>query len=500
MTTSTARHARPPQRRLRRHALPLLLGTGTLLAASLAIPTTPAHAFGDGSFAGSLLRGSAHGGTVQLRHASGALVKAGPIASQSLGCNPALGESNYKSSDGATSQLNYLGSITIPIPQSTDLVLRSDTIRNSGYATATDAAAEVFEKSTTQAMNLMQGRITATSVQETAHTKLDADGYHSDAAAVFTDLLLDLDGPGGNDPTPIVLSGPNQRVDLGPLGYAIFDEQIPNATGITANAVHVVVNDLRGFTGDVYVAHVQTEVSVAPARISGFAYASDARLAPLASSGKQALVNLPCNGTGGKDKVRTTGRVIAPGAAAGSRVIDEGATKDTVNAVLSKTSPYSRSTAESEAVKLVVDPDGVARVTADVVRVRAHTYAGYDRLAYALTGTKSWIQGIRSEGSTELVNLVVDGSPIPVDSSTGTTTRIELPGLGYLQVNEQRCSSVAPGGSDGNCSSLVNGTDSHFNQITVTGLHLVVTVPDNAAGLPVGADVRIGVAHSDLAF
>ncbi len=495
-STPFAPHARPARQWKLGRTMPVLLSTGTLLAASLAMPMTPAQAFGDGSFAGSLLRGSAHGGTVALRQTSGARISAGPIASQSLGCNPALGESSFKATDGASSASNFLGTITLPLPDST-LLLRADEIRNSGYATADDLAADVFEKSTTKAINALQGRITATSVQETAHTRLNADGYHSEAAAVLTDLLVDPDGPGGNEPRSVSLSGPNQRVELGPVGYVIFDEQIPDATGMSANALHVHVNDLQGFSGDLYVAHVQTQVSVAPARISGFAYGSDARLAPVAVSGKQALANLPCGGTGGKDKVVTGGRVIVPGGTSGSRALDEAAVKDTVNAVLSPRSPYSRSTAQVDGVKLLVDPNGVARVTADVVRARAHTFAGYDRLAFADTGVKTWIPGIRSTGLTEVVNLVVDGNAREVPASG----ELEIPGVGVLRFDERRCSSVAAGSGNGQCDSFpAGGTDTHYEQITVTAMHLVVTVSDNAFGLPVGAEVRVGVAHSDLAF
>ncbi len=475
----------------------VVIGGTAVVSAALSVLPSPALAYGDGSFAGSLLRGSAHGGTVRLGNSSGTVVKAGPIAQQSLGCNPALGQTGYKDTDGATSALNYLGIITLPIPHEVN-ALSAKQIRNSGYATATDLQADVFERSTSSDVNLLGGIVTATNVEESAHTALSAAGYASDAASVFQDLVVDPDGAGPTDPIAIANSpAPNTSYDLPGIGTVVFNEQVPNATGITANAIHLHVNDFRGFSGDIYIAHVETLVSKAPARISGFAYGTQAKAAPVASSGKQALVNLPCSGTGEKDKVVTGGFLSVQGADPGSKLMAASAIRDTVNGKTSKSSPYSRSTSRVEALRLVVDPEGVPMVSADAVESRAYTFGGFDRIRYDQDGTKVFFPGLRSVGSLQLVNLVVNGNPVAVTGEPNQT--IPLSGLGQLVINEQRCRDAQTGGTT-SCSSTSGSADTHYSQITVTGLHLVVTVPDNPSGLPVGADVLIAVAHSDLSF
>lgn len=472
-----------------------LVGTTAALSAALAVLPPPAFGFGDGSFAGSLLRGSAHGGSVRLGNTDGTVVKAGPVAPQSLGCNPVLGATGYTEAGDAGPSLNYVAIATVPIPSQVN-ALQAKEIRNSGYATANDAQAEVLERSTSSDVNLLGGRVTATSLEETAHTTLSDAGYLNEASITFQDLVLDRDGSGPQQPVVVPDPAPNTTYQLPGIGQVVFNEQLPDATGITANAIHLQVTDFGGFSGDIYVAHVQTQVSKAPARISGFAFGTQAKAAPVASSGKQALVNLPCSGTGEKDKVVSAAGLVVQGADPGSSLLSTATSRDTVNGKTSKSSPYSRSTSRVESVRLLVDPSGSARVTADAVEVKAYTFGGFDRLQYDQDGTKSWFTGVRSVGSLLITNLRVDGTPV---DATVPGEPIDVAGLGKLYVNEQRCSDARTGGSS-SCASDGPDGDTHYSQITVTGLHLVVTVANNAAGLPVGAEVLVAVAHSDLSF
>ena len=476
----------------------LLAGvSAAVLSVGLAAPPS-ASAFGNGSFAGSLLRGSAHGGTVGVTNAQGTVVSAGPLAKQSLGCNPALGSEGYKDTDGATSELNYLGNVALPIPSQVD-ALDADQIRNSGYATADDAAAHVYERSTVAAVNILGGYVTGTALQMSGHTRLDASGYASDADLVVQDLYVDADGPGPLAPVHLQGTvGPNTTYSLGALGSVVLNEQTVGATGIDANAIHLRVADFYGWTGDIVVAHVETMLSVSPARISGFAYGTQAKAAPVASSGKQALANLPCSGTWEKDKVVTGAGVTVQGASPGTPLMVAGTITDIVNAKTSPTSPYSRSTSRVQDLRLLVDSSGVPRVSADVVQTRAYTFAGFDRRYYDADGSKPPIPGIRSVGSMQIANLVVDGHALTLDPQAVNQT-VDLPGLGTLVVNEQRCRDARTGGNP-YCDSWQSGTETHYGHLTVVGLHLLVTVPGNNLGLPVGAEVQVAVAHSDLSF
>ena len=477
----------------------LVAGTAVtvLVAGMLMASPGTANAFGDGSLAGSLLRGSAHGGNANLANGTGSIVRIGDIAKQSLGCNPALGATSFKEDDEVNAQLNYLGSITLPLPNN-GTALRAKQLRNTGYPTATDIEANVFERATSSTVNVLDGVVTATTIQETAHTRLDANGYHNEAEMIAQDLYVDPDGTGPQQPIAFPNPAPNTTVDLGPIGQLVLNEQIPNAAGITANAVHLHVGDYQGYHGDIYVAHVQTTVSKVPARISGYAFSSRGTVAPLLANGKQALVNLPCSGTGEKDKVSAAARVILPNSG-GPVLIDESALNNIVNGKTSATSPYSRSTSQLESLVLLKDVNGAPRITADAVQVQAYTFAGFDRPTYDATGAKVSISGIRSTGSMNLVNLVVDGEPIAVGPAPNQG--VSVAGLGDLVLNEQRCKDSTQSDATSSCSSIRgDGTNTHYNQITVTGLHLTVTVSPNSAGLPVGAQILIAQAHSDLAF
>ena len=73
------------------------------------------------------------------------------------------------------------------------------------------------------------------------------------------------------------------------------------------------------------------------------------------------------------------------------------------------------------------------------------------------------------------VNLKVAG--VPVVANMAPNTRLSLPGLGRVTVNEQ----ILPAGSGG--------------RTQVNGLHVVVTIRPNLLGLPVGAEIV--VAHAD---
>jgi hypothetical protein len=496
-------HLRPhrPRHSRRTHlSRPLAVAAVGALAASalVSLPGT-AQAFGDPSFAGSLLRGAADGGSALLANGSSSILKLAPIARQSLGCNPSLGSEVSNTDDEVNAQVNFLGSITLPIPNSAPALLAKQ-LRNTGYVTASDTEADVYEKATSSYVNLLNGAVTATTLQETAHTRLDASGYFNEADAIFQDLYVDPDGSGPQQPIAIPHPTPNQTISFGPLGSLVLNEQIPNATGITANALHFHVGDYAGFHGDLYVGHVETTVSKAPARISGFAFSSQAAFKPLLASGKQALANLPCSGTGEKDKVVTGARLILPGSSQVPTLLDEGALKNIVNGKTSKSSPYSRSTSRIEALKALIDSAGVPLISADVIQTRAYTFAGFDRIAYDANGSKPPLVGIKSVGSMDLLNLVVNGNVIAGPVPPNTT--IDLAGLGTLVLNEQRCRSAnsaqVPETSD--CSSVAGGLDSHYSAITVIGLHLKITVSGNSSGLPVGAELILAESHSDLSF
>jgi hypothetical protein len=95
-----------------------------------------------------------------------------------------------------------------------------------------------------------------------------------------------------------------------------------------------------------------------------------------------------------------------------------------------------------------------------------------------------------NDGDSKLVGVTVNGNAVPV--AAGPNQRVELPGIGFVILNEQFCdngAALADGCSDGT---------GHAG-LTVRAIHLVVTVPDNPLGVNTG-EVIVAEAHSDATF
>lgn len=483
----------------------------------------------------------------------------GEVAVQSMSCNPALGTLATKSEDELTSNLNLVGGISVPLPGNVSLA-KAGELRQTGYATAEPDRADAFERSVVQSVNLLDGRIKADVVQSDAWTTHDAAGYHHHnlalqdpsvllpnkygetpgpatdpnnawnprTGATFVNLVIDPDGPAGPQApqTYTNTQDPNKVISLGSAGYVVLNEmkmtgtkyptptdpRYPNGvysfSGVDVNAIHVYIADdvatpqkesFNGYNGEVIVAHSETRVQPAPGRLSGFAYGSRATVDPLLTSGPQAIIGLPCGGTHGADRNRTQGAtsVTVPSNSAGiTKALTTGTMSSTVNGVVDPTQPYSRSVEDIQQVRLFLDSGGGSRISADAIHSVART-----------AGTSASI--VSSGDGTSFVNLVLDqdGSgpqaPQPISGTPPPNTKIPLDRLGYVILNEQNCSdSPDPTKSLNRCTSLRESpaANTHYNGLTTYGLHVVITVTDNAAGLPVGAEFFIGVAHSDVAF
>jgi hypothetical protein len=78
-----------------------------------------------------------------------------------------------------------------------------------------------------------------------------------------------------------------------------------------------------------------------------------------------------------------------------------------------------------------------------------------------------------------------------VSAAPPPNTVIELPGIGFVILNEQFCD--ANGTLANQCS---DGTALGRAGLTVRNIHVVVTVPDNPSGLTPGAEIIVAEAHS----
>ena len=562
----SGQHATPRRQPGGRGRFRTLAGALALIAGGVvSAAPTPGLAFSESGFEGDQVRGRAFGAAGQVIHpgldpvstADDTSVSIGEVAVQSMSCNPALGSPLSKSAEELTSTLNVVGSLTVPLPNTTATLARSDELKQSGYATAEPTRADAFERSVVQKVNLLDGRITADIVQADAWTTHDARGYHHHSTSqdgianeehgpftdpdnpwvprtdsTFTNLFVDPDGPGGLAPMAMdPRVAPNTVIQLSGLGRVVLNEQrlagtkYPNPldkrfpkgaysfSGVDVNAIHVYLVDdpttaaresLAGYTGEITVAHAETRVQPAPGRLSGFAYGARGTVDPFLATGLVGIVGLPCGGTNGEPRNRTQGvtQVAAPSGAALTQLLRTGTISSTVKGLVKagNISPYSESVEEIQTVRLLTDGNGVSRVSADLLRAVART-----------DGTAG---GVTSSGAgTSFVNLVVDpdgsgpAAPIVVDQSPPPNTRIALNGLGVLILNEQNCFDQAnPATARRSCTSLRAATpteaasNTRYNGLTTYALHLRVTESPNDAGLPVGAEVFVGVSHSDVAF
>jgi uncharacterized repeat protein (TIGR01451 family) len=95
-----------------------------------------------------------------------------------------------------------------------------------------------------------------------------------------------------------------------------------------------------------------------------------------------------------------------------------------------------------------------------------------------------------TDGGTTLVNLKVLGAPVPLDVAPNTT--INLPGIGFVVLNEQTC--------DGGGAAIHQCSGYPHSGITVRAVHVVVNVLDNVLGLAPGIELVVAEAHADSTF
>jgi hypothetical protein len=499
-------------------------------SAMVVISPAIAHAFTQGDFSGSLMRGRAFGASAAVT-SSTASAAVGEVALQSLGCNPALDNSDTKDADQFTSKLNTVVGVIVPLPDTT-ILARSDTIRDTGTPTGDASGAEVRERSVVQGVSLLAGRIRATVIQSDAHTRFDASGWNNHTSSdeyadtpgnvdgstgtTLTDLTIDLGGNGTRIQVP-PNPAPNTVYTISGVGRLVVNEQFPagssfkdplNSTrkvhsGIDVNALHLYIGDppgtsFAGFTGEVIIGHTETRISSASGRLSGFVYGTRGSVTPLLESGPQAILRMPCSGTGGTPRTvsQTTTKFSLPGTAFPT-LLSTGTLSGSVNGVLDATGGYSHSVEDIQRVKLLVDSTGAARVSVDVL--------------HAIANTNTVPGGLVSSGAgTSVSNLVLDldgpggQAPIVLNGEVPPNTSFDLIGIGTLVLNEQSCKDGASDDTtkySASCSSTAaTGSDTHYESLSTRVLHLTITDPNNGGKLPVGAEVFVGVAHSDVAF
>lgn len=370
--------------------------------------------------------------------------------------------------------------LNVAVPPPGGGVLTANVLEASSDSDTAPASSHSQSIAETANVNVLNGVVTADVVRAVADA--DATGTSSSVSSIGSTIKnLKVNSLPINDITP------NKRVDLpavafGPGSYvAIYEET--KSTGpatyvadITVNMIRVHVTDANLVTAgnqtvDVTVssatAHAdfpQTPLCGAQANqsVSGHAFMLSAEIDPPLAAVMQGLVEIPATG-GYAHQGYDQASIPVDGSIAtnGTWVTD-------TTGELTATASTATSYASAENVCVLKNALGVCTVSAEVVRSQANSSATAGDNSSNATGTY-------------LLNVNVLGSPV----TTGPNNKVvDLPGIGYVVLNEQVPDATQPG----------------HTGLTVSAIHIVITKATNAFGLPVGADIYVAQAHSDATF
>jgi len=419
------------------------------------------------------------------------------VSVSGLGISQRLVEvSSSQQGVGSTRDEDRLANVTVPNPVGTGTVVTADVVVASSQSTITEAPAQAAHTSIaeTAAVNLLGGFITADAVR--AQATATATG----ASASFNSTGSTIKNLKVGDTAMNVVS-PNTRVDLpsgrfGPGSFVIFFERMGStstpapgqiqggtyAANLTVNMIHVLVTDLQpNLVGnqrvEVIVSNAvaesdfpQTDLCEIPPdqTVSGHAFVASAATEPSSAPTTVGFVDIPPSG--GLDHQSLENVAI-------SAAMSAGASESESSGTLTGGASTASSFAQASEVCLL-SGGNTCGIAATVVKSKSNSTA-------TASGASS------NDAGTQLVGVVVLGTP--VSSAPPPNTVIDLPGIGFVILNEQFCDNE---GTLPNCS---DGTVAGHAGLTVRAIRLFVTAPDNPLGLQTG-QVIVAESHSDAAF
>jgi hypothetical protein len=241
------------------------------------------------------------------------------------------------------------------------------------------------------------------------------------------------------------------------IGFVILNEEQSAVTAtsasLTVNAIHVHVTsaNVLGLTAgsDVIVAHAESNTLVNVGLLEGFGYRSAITAAAVLSAGRSAPVTLLCSSQG--EETNSVAAVTIPG------VLITGAIHTAAQGSVTAASASGQVTATVDTLNLLSTLVTATTITADAS-------ASTNGSGISLSDNGSLFTGLAVAGHPE-----IGANPAP-------NTRVTITGLGTLWLHRVIQSST---------------------KIEVRMVELVADTA-NPFGLPVGADVRVAVAHSAI--
>jgi hypothetical protein len=380
---------------------------------------------------------------------------------------------------GSTTSGNQVLNVAVP-PPPPGTILDADVLsaQSTSAVTAAPPSATQASVSETSNVNVLNGLVTADFVRGVATAEASGFGSSfSSAGSTFENLVVN--GQPINDVTP------GTRIDLpatafGVGSFVMLYERVGSTSGpppgvtsggtyaadLEVNMIRVHVTVLGAdVTVSNAVAHAdfpQVELCpAAPGSVSGNATVVNEQADPSLVPVVFGIVSIPPSG--GRDHQDLD--ELTTDAVSGGTAVSESA------GTVGSTSSNASSFAQVQNVCVLG-----TTVCADVVKSQANSAAG--------AGVAS-----STDSGTTLIGISVMGSA-PIGGTPPPNTTIELPGIGFVTLNEQFC--------DGSSSLPDCGGTAHSG-VTVRAIHVVVTNP-NAFGVPLGTDVIVAEAHADATF
>ena len=399
--------------------------------------------------AATLLKGSFRG----QAYATFANAEAGPVATQ-------LGRSAFQPcpcrGTGGQTLSNTVDSVKAGDQGKT---LTANGTLSTVFTEKTSSSARVMNTSTVTGLNAFDGAITADVIKAVANTSANATTINSTpTGSVFSNLKIAGQTFGAD-------VAANTRVNLPGVGYVLLKSVKKDGNGkslskITVDMLTVVVTQTNDFDlpvgSRIVVAHAVSGFSRSEPTVivGGQAYAATALTTTddiKNRVGKAAFVVIGCEGTNGKTRTNNVNTLDV------GDLLSSGTGKTTAFGGPTTSGTVAKTTASVQNVNLL----GSLIVADTVTAVAQDTFKNGERFSSA--------QG------TQFAGLKVAG--VAVSVPVPPNTRIDLAGVGYVIVNEQKLPAA---GSTA--------------KTQVNGLHVFVT-QNNTFGLPVGTEII--VAHAD---
>ena len=367
-------------------------------------------------------------------------ITAAPSATSGIGCTTQAGQ--VSTNDAAATTLPSAGGVGA-------VKRRAQSIR-----TQTSVASAAYEEVATA--DLLGGLIEARAIQVTSTTSHTALGFHTGGSTTMARLSV-----AGH-----AISGairPNTVVTLPGLGSVTLNVQsaasnsVRGSQGTTAVDVRITVANSLHLPIGVRLIMGQASSGLGgpvPAALSGSSYGSSvtAGVSSIsAGSGPLAVAGMACFGTEGKVVTNSLAGTSVP------NVVTVGAIPDTARGTVTPTSASAETTSTVGGANLLASV-----VSAGTIKADAHALSG---------GAKA---DPFSDAGSLLLKVVVAGHGGRLDNVPANTV-LNIPGVGVLYLHRV----IRTAGS-----------------VEVRMIELVVTAGGNQ--LPIGADIKVGVARAAI--